>query len=83
MVGSANSSNTVRLVDVALENGATAAYRIDYARDPAGLARRHRYSRRHLRASVPEVLVQEVLDDLADAGYADVSPGRHHGERRT
>jgi 4-hydroxy-3-methylbut-2-enyl diphosphate reductase len=23
-------------------------------------------------ASVPEVLVQEVLDDLADAGYGDV-----------
>ena len=24
-------------------------------------------------ASVPEVLVQEVLDDLADAGYGDVA----------
>src|ERR1700710_2653183 len=41
VVGSANSSNTVRLVDVALENGAKAAYRVDYAREnqPEGLAR--------------------------------------------
>src|ERR1700710_407129 len=31
VVGSANSSNTVRLVDVALENGAKAAHRVDYA----------------------------------------------------
>ena len=31
VVGSANSSNTVRLVDVALEAGADAAYRVDFA----------------------------------------------------
>jgi 4-hydroxy-3-methylbut-2-enyl diphosphate reductase len=31
VVGSANSSNTVRLVEVALEAGAKAAYRIDFA----------------------------------------------------
>ena len=31
VVGSANSSNTVRLVEVALQAGAKAAYRIDYA----------------------------------------------------
>src|SRR5690554_4737601 len=31
VVGSVNSSNTMRLVDVALENGAKAAYRVDYA----------------------------------------------------
>ena len=31
VVGSANSSNSVRLVEVALEHGATAAYRVDYA----------------------------------------------------
>ncbi len=31
VVGSANSSNTVRLVDVALEHGAKAAHRVDYA----------------------------------------------------
>jgi len=74
VVGSANSSNTVRLVDVALENGATAAYRVDYASEIRqewldGVATVGVTS----GASVPEVLVQEVLDDLADAGYTDVS----------
>jgi 4-hydroxy-3-methylbut-2-enyl diphosphate reductase len=74
VVGSANSSNTVRLVDVALENGAKAAYRVDYASEIKqewldGIATVGVTS----GASVPEVLVQEVLDDLADAGYGDVS----------
>lgn len=74
VVGSANSSNTVRLVDVALENGARAAYRVDYASEIQqewldGVATVGVTS----GASVPEVLVQEVLDDLADAGYTDVS----------
>ncbi len=74
VVGSANSSNTVRLVDVALENGAKAAYRIDYAIEIQqdwldGIGTVGVTS----GASVPEVLVQEVLDDLADAGYTDVS----------
>jgi 4-hydroxy-3-methylbut-2-enyl diphosphate reductase len=74
VVGSANSSNTVRLVDVALEHGAKAAYRVDYASEIRqewldGVATVGVTS----GASVPEVLVQEVLDDLADAGYVDVS----------
>ena len=74
VVGSANSSNTVRLVDVALEYGAKAAYRVDYASEIQqewldGVSTVGVTS----GASVPEVLVQEVLDDLADAGYGSVS----------
>jgi 4-hydroxy-3-methylbut-2-enyl diphosphate reductase len=73
VVGSANSSNSVRLVEVALEYGAKAAYRVDYASEIKqewldGVATVGVTS----GASVPEVLVQEVLDDLAGAGYADV-----------
>ncbi|WP_449278237.1 4-hydroxy-3-methylbut-2-enyl diphosphate reductase [Leucobacter sp. GX24907] len=73
IVGSANSSNSVRLVEVALEYGAKAAYRVDFASEvqqewldgvrTVGVSS---------GASVPEVLVQELLDDLADAGYGDV-----------
>jgi 4-hydroxy-3-methylbut-2-enyl diphosphate reductase len=63
----------VRLVDMALEHGAKAAYRVDYASEIRqewldGVATVGVTS----GASVPEVLVQEVLDDLADAGYGDV-----------
>ena len=49
VVGSANSSNSVRLVEVALEAGAKAAYRVDDAsRDRRGLARGRRQGQRHL-----------------------------------
>ncbi len=77
VVGSANSSNSVRLVEVALEHGAKAAHRIDYASEIRqewldGVATVGVTS----GASVPEVLVQEVLADLADAGYADVEEVR-------
>ncbi|NRD08139.1 4-hydroxy-3-methylbut-2-enyl diphosphate reductase [Rathayibacter agropyri] len=73
VVGSANSSNSVRLVEVALEYGATAAYRVDYASEIKqewldGISTVGVTS----GASVPEVLVQEVLDDLAAAGYGEV-----------
>ncbi|MEN2740081.1 4-hydroxy-3-methylbut-2-enyl diphosphate reductase [Microbacterium sp. X-17] len=77
VVGSANSSNSVRLVEVALEHGATAAYRVDYADEVRqewldGVATVGVTS----GASVPEVLVQEVLEVLADAGYGDVEEVR-------
>nr|WP_227000973.1 4-hydroxy-3-methylbut-2-enyl diphosphate reductase [Protaetiibacter intestinalis] len=77
VVGSANSSNSVRLVEVALEHGAKAAHRIDYASEIRqewldGVASIGVSS----GASVPEVLVQEVLADLADAGYRDVEEVR-------
>jgi len=73
VVGSANSSNSVRLVEVALEYGAKAAYRVDYIDEvkqewldgveTVGVTS---------GASVPEVLVEEVIAELAGAGYRDV-----------
>jgi len=73
VVGSSNSSNTVRLVDVALESGVAAAYRVDYAAElddawldgvtTVGLTS---------GASVPEILVDDVLVWLAERGFADV-----------
>ncbi|ALJ19870.1 4-hydroxy-3-methylbut-2-enyl diphosphate reductase [Microbacterium sp. No. 7] len=77
VVGSANSSNSVRLVEVALEHGAKAAHRIDYAHEIRqewldGVATVGVTS----GASVPEVLVREVLEELAGAGYRDVEEVR-------
>jgi 4-hydroxy-3-methylbut-2-en-1-yl diphosphate reductase len=77
VVGSANSSNSVRLVEVALEYGAKAAYRVDYADEVRqewldGVSTVGVTS----GASVPEVLVQEVLAELAGAGYGDVEEVR-------
>lgn len=75
VVGSANSSNSVRLVEVALEHGAKAAHRVDFAREIdeewfSGIATIGITS----GASVPDVLVQQVLDVLAEYGYGDVEP---------
>ena len=70
VIGSANSSNTVRLVDVALEAGAKAAYRIDYASEikeewfegveTVGVSS---------GASAPEELVDEVLEYLENRQF--------------
>jgi 4-hydroxy-3-methylbut-2-enyl diphosphate reductase len=82
VVGSKNSSNSVRLVEVALEAGAGAAHLVDFASeiDPAwleGVATVGVTS----GASVPEVLVSEVLDWLAERGYADVGTVKAAEER--
>jgi 4-hydroxy-3-methylbut-2-enyl diphosphate reductase len=73
VVGSRNSSNSVRLVEVAVEHGAKAGYLVDYAAeideswldgvDSVGVSS---------GASVPEILVRDVLRWLAERGYAEV-----------
>ena len=73
VVGSRNSSNSVRLVEVAVDAGARAGYLVDFAHEIAdewlegattvGLSS---------GASVPEDLVQDVLAHLAERGFADV-----------
>ncbi len=77
VVGSANSSNSVRLVEVALEYGAKAAYRVDYVDEvqQEWLDGVHTVGVTS-GASVPEVLVQEVIEELAGAGYRDVEEVR-------
>jgi 4-hydroxy-3-methylbut-2-enyl diphosphate reductase len=73
VVGSANSSNSVRLVEVALDAGAGASHRVDNA---AELDERWLDGVRVVGvtsgASVPESLVEGVLLWLAERGYVDV-----------
>ncbi|MCB0914370.1 MAG: 4-hydroxy-3-methylbut-2-enyl diphosphate reductase [Actinobacteria bacterium] len=73
VVGSGNSSNSVRLAEVGIEAGAAAAYRVDGAGElqdewfesatVVGLTS---------GASVPEELVTGVLDWLSERGFGDV-----------
>jgi 4-hydroxy-3-methylbut-2-enyl diphosphate reductase len=72
VVGSANSSNSVRLAEVALEAGAKAAHRVDDASeiDDAWLAGVDKVSVTS-GASVPEALVEGVLTYLSERGYPD------------
>jgi 4-hydroxy-3-methylbut-2-en-1-yl diphosphate reductase len=73
VVGSRNSSNSVRLVEVALEHGAKAGHLVDFADeidetwlegvDSVGVTS---------GASVPELLVRDVLAWMAERGYAEV-----------
>jgi 4-hydroxy-3-methylbut-2-enyl diphosphate reductase len=74
VVGSGNSSNSVRLVEVALEAGAKAAYRVDDASeiDEAWLDGVRSVSVTS-GASVPEGLVQGVLAFLRERGYPDAT----------
>jgi 4-hydroxy-3-methylbut-2-enyl diphosphate reductase len=73
VVGSRNSSNSVRLVEVALEHGARDSHLVDYA-DEIDEAWLDGVTTVGLTsgASVPEVLVRDVVAWLAQRGYADV-----------
>lgn len=73
VVGSVNSSNSVRLIEVSLEYGAKAAHLIDYATqvDEAWLEGVETIGVSS-GASVPEILVQDLLKWLAARGYDDV-----------
>jgi 4-hydroxy-3-methylbut-2-enyl diphosphate reductase len=73
VVGSTNSSNSVRLVEVSLEYGAKAAYLVDFADEVKeewleGVSIIGVSS----GASVPEILVQDLLKWLAERGFSDV-----------
>jgi 4-hydroxy-3-methylbut-2-enyl diphosphate reductase len=73
VVGSTNSSNSVRLVEVALDSGATAAYLVDDlshidATWLDGVSTIGVTS----GASVPETLVTAVLGWLAERGFDDI-----------
>ena len=77
VVGSANSSNSVRLVEVALEAGAKAAHRVDFASEiddswldgvsSVGVTS---------GASVPDDLVRGVLDLLESKGFPPATEER-------
>ncbi|MEU5048246.1 4-hydroxy-3-methylbut-2-enyl diphosphate reductase [Streptomyces sp. NPDC021096] len=73
VVGSKNSSNSVRLVEVALGAGARTSYLVDYAEeiDEAWLEGVSTVGVTS-GASVPEILVEGVLEWLAQRGFEDV-----------
>ncbi len=73
VVGSRNSSNSVRLVEVALEHGTRDGHLVDYA-DEIDDAWLEGVSTVGVTsgASVPELLVRGVLDYLAEQGFEDV-----------
>jgi 4-hydroxy-3-methylbut-2-enyl diphosphate reductase len=73
VVGSTNSSNSVRLVEVALENGARMSKLVDKAAelDDAWLDGVTTVGVTS-GASVPEILVRGVIEWLAERGYGEV-----------
>jgi 4-hydroxy-3-methylbut-2-enyl diphosphate reductase len=84
VVGSRNSSNSVRLVEVAIDAGARAGHLVDYASEiedawlegatTVGVSS---------GASVPEDLVMEVLAHLASRGFGEVTEFTTAEERLT
>jgi 4-hydroxy-3-methylbut-2-enyl diphosphate reductase len=74
VVGSGNSSNSVRLVEVALEAGAKASYRVDDASeiDESWLDGVRNVSVTS-GASVPENLVEGVIEFLKARGFPDAT----------
>lgn len=84
VVGSSNSSNSVRLVEVARDAGARASYLVDNATflqeewlegvNTIGVSS---------GASVPEILVRELLDRLATHGFTDVEEVETEREKIT
>ncbi|MFK5584600.1 MULTISPECIES: 4-hydroxy-3-methylbut-2-enyl diphosphate reductase [unclassified Serinicoccus] len=74
VVGSQNSSNSKRLVEVALEYGSRDGHLVDYADElEEGWLEGVTTVGVTSGASVPEILVRDVLDWLAERGYQDVS----------
>lgn len=73
VVGSQNSSNSKRLVEVALEAGAQESHLVDYAHqvDDAWFEGVNTVGVTS-GASVPDILVRELLDYLGEKGYGDV-----------
>ncbi|HVU92718.1 MAG TPA: 4-hydroxy-3-methylbut-2-enyl diphosphate reductase [Jatrophihabitans sp.] len=84
VVGSANSSNSVRMVEVALAAGAKTAYLVENA-DAIDASWLDGVSTVGLSsgASVPEVLVRETTQWLAERGYSDVEEVTTTEERLT
>ncbi len=84
VVGSRNSSNSVRLVEVALDAGARAGHLVDFAHeiDDAWLAGASTVGVTS-GASVPDELVQQVLAHLAERGFGDVEEITTADERLT
>ncbi len=82
VVGSANSSNSVRLVEVARDAGAPAAYLVD---DAGGIDERWLAGVSTVGltsgASVPEDLVDQVLRWLSERGWTDVTEVESAQER--
>ncbi len=73
VVGSANSSNSVRLLEVGLQYGAKSGYRVDLATelDPSWFEGAETVGVTS-GASVPEILVRDVLARLAELGFDDL-----------